>query len=247
MRTISYFAAIVLFAIAPAALADNIQITINSSVQVTGGSPNANYWGEYKTLADALGTQSQVNANVPFASSDTTFSNVSFFLPVGSVITSATMNLILSTTPIVGTGSVSVAPETLSPPDLDPHGLHMAPTFNDPATSFFTIQEVLLQPVGDSAVFAGNFFPNSPIISGNEISTGTWDLTFEVEGQIIGTVNTPGYNWDGYIEGVGQIDIPYSVQVDVDYTITPEPPSFVLLGTAMTGLVGIVRRKWLPS
>ena len=45
--------------------------------------------GTYQTLADAYGTMSTVHVSVPFVNGSTTFSNVSFFLPAGSVITSA--------------------------------------------------------------------------------------------------------------------------------------------------------------
>ena len=244
MRTLGYFAVVILLAFAPAALADSVQFTINSSVQVSGGSPNDNYWGEYRTAPDAYGTQTSVNANVPYALAETTFSNISFFLPAGSVVTSATMNLILPPDPITGTGSISIAPETVPPPDLNPNGLHIAPTFN-PGTSIFSIQNVSLQSAGSSSMAEGNFFPNLPIINGNEVSTGTWYLDFLLDGEIIGTVNTPGYNWDSYVEGYGQATLPFSVQIDVDYTVVPEPPTFILFGTAiaMAGFLYLGRHK----
>ena len=55
MRTTGYFVAIILLAFAPAALADSIQFTVNSSVLVTGSSPNDNWYGSYETLPDDMG------------------------------------------------------------------------------------------------------------------------------------------------------------------------------------------------
>lgn len=244
MRITGYFAAIILLTFAPVALADSIQFTVNSSVQVSRDSPNSNYWGEYRTLPDAFGTTSQVNAGFPpIGGVDTIFPNVSFFLPAGSVVTSATMNLILPSTAIEGTGHVVFA-GNLPPPD--PENSLQTPPILGPATSSFYVDDIFLQGNGTSS--EGNFFPNVPIINGNQIFTGTWDLDLVVSGEVVGMIDTQGFNWDGYIGGDGQADIPYSVQVDVNYTPVPEPPPFILLGTAMTlGLVGIVHRKWSAS
>ena len=184
-----------------------------------------------------------MNVSVPFADGNTTFSNVSFFLPTGSVVTSATMQIILPTTPIVGTAFVSIASQVFPPPDFSVGSLHIPATFNNVATMTDYPQEVI---VANTTIQLSSF-PTTPIISGNEVSTGTWDLTFITFGDIAATVDTQGYNWAGWITGRGQADIPYSVQVDVDYTVAPEPPSFVLLGTAMLGLLGVARRKCSAS
>jgi hypothetical protein len=249
MRTISYFAATMLLAFAPAALANSINLTINSSVHVTADSPNDNYWGTYGTLPDAFGTQGQVRANFQLYGTtiSTTFSNVSFLLPAGSVVTSATMNLVFPLNRVDGTGIVDIAPETLPPPDDDASGTHILPKFG-PATSFFNIDGVTLQQSGSNVVSDGNFFPNTPTITGDKISTGTWDLSFITSGGVVGPVTAQGYDWNGYIGGNGQADIPYSVQVDVNYSTVPEPPGFLLVATAMAiGLVAVGHRKWSPS
>jgi hypothetical protein len=244
MQTANYFAAIIVLTLSPAALANSIQFTVNSSVVVTGDSPNDSYWGYYTTPPDAFGTTPTVNAEFPFGfyGNPTTFSNVSFSVPAGSVITSATMNLVFPTGAINGTGSVGLTSETL--PQPDPNGRHIPPTFG-PGTSVFYINDVFLQGNGTSS--EDNFPLNTPFINGDEVSTGTWDLVFTLQGDVSAPVTVQGYNWDGYIGGQGQATIPYSVQIDVNYTPVPEPPGFVLLATAMIGLVGVARRKLLAN
>jgi hypothetical protein len=238
MQTANYFAAIIVLTLSPAALANSIQFTVNSSVVVTGDSPNDSYWGDYATLPDAFGTTPTVNAEFPFGYGYTTFSNVSFSVPAGSVITSATMNLVYPRGAIQGTGSMGFTSETL--PQPDPNGQHILPIIG-PGTSIFSINDILLL----NGTSSGNEFfpPPPPIINGDEVSTGTLDLEFTAQGYVFAPVLVQGYNWDGYIGGQGQATIPYSIQVDVNYTPVPEPPGFVLLTTAMIGLVGVARRK----
>jgi len=238
MQTANYFATIILLTLSPAALANSIQFTVNSSVAVTGYSPNDSYWGYYATLPDAFGTTPTVNAGIQSFGADTIFSNVSFSVPAGSVITSATMNLVFPNGSIDGTGSVGPASENL--PQPDPNGPHIPPTFG-PGTSVFSINDVFLQGNGTSSEY--NFPLYTPFINGDEVSTGTWDLEFIGQGYVFAPVTVQGYNWDGYIGGEGQATIPYSVQIDVNYTPVPEPPGFVLLATAMIGLVSVARRS----
>ena len=55
MRTTGYFVAIIFACLLPPqALADSIQFTVNSSVLVTGSSPNDNWYGSYETLPDDI-------------------------------------------------------------------------------------------------------------------------------------------------------------------------------------------------
>jgi hypothetical protein len=56
---------------------------------------------------------------------------------------------------------------------------------------------------------------------------------------------TPGINWDGYIGDSGQVDIPYTVQLDVPYSTVSEPSTFVLLGTGILFLAVAAYRKSL--
>jgi hypothetical protein len=60
-------------------------------------------------------------------------------------------------------------------------------------------------------------------------------------------INTPGYNWWGYIGATATATVDYTLYVDGTYepaANTPEPSSFVLLGTAVLGsLYQITSRK----
>ena len=139
---------------------------------------------------------------------------------------------------ILGTASVAIAPEFYPLPDFGVGSVHTPPTFNSPATMTDYVQSVYTAEGIPPSVF-----PGTPIINGNEVSTGTWNLSFISFGDIAATVDTQGYNWAGWIEGRGQADIPFSVQVDVDYTPpVPESAGFVLLGTRMIGSIAAIRR-----
>jgi hypothetical protein len=82
------------------------------------------------------------------------------------------------------------------------------------------------------------FPPPSPLISGNEVSTGDLDLPFVLSGVILDTMPTPGVNWAGYIGGSGQVVIPYTVELDVTYAPVPEPSTFVLIGAGIFAIAG---------
>jgi hypothetical protein len=225
MRNTGILATALLLTVAPAAVADSIQLLVNSSVLANFSSPNDNFWGTYSTDAPytdhpSLGYDVTVAAN---------FSSVSLFVPTGNAVTSAKIKVILPTTPIQGTG-VNFALKPFAPPGP---GISIAPTFNGTGST------------NVSAILAPSFFypPPSPLISGNEVSTGDLALDFVLGGMILDTVATPGVNWAGYIGGSGQVLIPYTVELDVTYSPVPEPSTFALLGTGILGLAGARRRR----
>jgi hypothetical protein len=225
MRIIGSLAVILLLAATPAALADSIQLSVNTSVVANLDSPNDNYWGEYVNLAGdpifvtGAGIHSVASAG---------FSDISLFLPSGSVITSATVSILLPPNGVQGTGSVF--PLGMFPDTADPSLPSVAPTFSQNGTSL---------------VFVSPFFDDlGPIINGNEVSTNLHDLPFVFGGAIFSDVVDPGSNWAGWLGGSGQVDFPYTVQLDVSYSPpVPEPSSLILFGTGGIALFGTLRRR----
>ena len=223
MRNTWIIATAILLAVAPAAIADSLQLTVNSSALVNFTSPYDSYWGVYISGQPYTDFPSFDMTGV-FAN----FSSVSVFVPAGNAVASASINVTLPPNPIQGTG-INFAETPFPTPN--PNSPSIAPTFNGNGSTNVFVD------------YAAIIF--HPIISGNEVSTGDLALYAEILGSIHDTVATPGVNWNGYIGGSGQVLIPYTVELDVTYSPVPEPSAFALLGTGIFALAGATRRQLL--
>lgn len=219
--------AALLFVVAPGARADSIQLSINSSVTTSLQTPGDNYWGFYYSWAP----QSIVYPTVRNQRVDANFSNVSLFLPAGSIVTSATMDVLLPISDIGGTGFITLE-RTL------PRQYYDQPS-TAPTPSSIGSSDVMAEYLGSHLIPA--------IINGNEISTGDLNVQFDLNGRIRGGMLTPGSNWAGYIGGSGQVTIPYTVQLMVAYSVVPEPSSIALFSTGILGFAGFLRRRFLSQ
>jgi hypothetical protein len=221
MRNTWILLAVILLIVPHAAQADTIELSVNTSFVASFYSQTDNFNGTYSTADPTYPIRSTINANFEVT---TDFSNVSVFVPAGSVITSVLEMVIVPTGEIQGTGTSFPAGPLLAP---DP-GPNIAPTFGP----------------GYSEIYASWYATlYRPIIDGDEVSTGDLTLAFFIDGQIIGVLDSPGSNWASYIGASGTAVIPYTFDVDVTYTPAPEPWSFVLLGTGLLGLVQSMRRR----
>jgi hypothetical protein len=81
------------------------------------------------------------------------------------------------------------------------------------------------------------------MVNGDEVSP-SFDLLVEYVGQVYSDIQSPGSNWAGFIAGEGELDVPYTVELDVTYSPVPEPSTFALLGTGIFGMVGLARHKF---
>jgi len=224
--TVNLLTSSLLLTIAPIALADSLQVSTNSNFVASISSPNDNFWGEYSTT---MGLYDLPHTG-PNAVTSTTFSDVSLFVPAGATITSATIQIVPVSEVVDGTGALYVA-QAFAPPD--PGAPSTAPTFSSDGSS--DVQ------VGFDQYLTGSL---SPIVSGDEVSTGNLSLYFDLNGSFDDSVTNAGINWAGYIGANGQIDIPYTVLLDVTYTPTPEPSSIALLATGLLAAAEVARRKF---
>jgi hypothetical protein len=243
MLVLTLTAVFVLFVV-PAARADSFTFSVSGSTLVYLNSPNDNYWGTYESPFDGSVT-TEVSDWAPYVAAQLNLANLSFFLPVGSTITSGSIELILPTTTLQGTSvATNVTTEHLPPPDQDsPVGT--LPTFDPGTASLYPFDSVNGIGSGDGVFDLTMGFGQtvySPLISGNEISTG--DLALELSGassgEMVAMVATQGYNYDGYVDINGEVNVPYTLEVVGTYTppaATPEPSAVVLLGTGMLALM----------
>jgi hypothetical protein len=237
LKRVLTMAAVSLLLVAPTAFADSFSFSVSSSTLVNLSSPNDNYWGDYETHVDGPGTTPEVRVNAPFVNGEISLTNVSFFLPAGSTITSASMELILPTTVVDGTSVAGTVGHFPPPNPSDP--TQIAPTFVDPGTAY-------LNPIssvnGTSNAGAGIFdiTDQAPVITGSQISTGDVSLDFTGDnGWMEAIVATQGYNFGAYVDASGEVNLPFTIEVVGDYTVTPEPSGMVLLGTGVLALLAV--------
>ena len=194
MRTICSLAIVFLSLSAPAMRADTIQLTVNSSVLANIISPDDNFWGQYST----------VTQKIDYPSLDLGTGHLSIF-PVfrccfRQEASSLQQQLTSSCPPLRFTGRESTMPRMRFPPP-DWNAPSIAPTFTNTGTSEVTVSANAITPLG--------FFDSpTPLIDGNEVSIGNFTFLIEIDGEIMGQLATSGVNWNGYVGGSGQVDIP---------------------------------------
>jgi hypothetical protein len=215
-----------MLSLAPTALADSIQFSVSTTFLANVYSRNDNYYGYYRTGDSPFG----VNASIGEFVSTVDLSSYSFYLPEGSLVTAVGTKVIVpsTTTSFTGTGRLFATDASIPPTPGKPS---LAPTFSQMGSS-----TVFVSYAGQNFLYA---------VDANEVSFGGSPVNFYLNGSIRGVMTDPGSNWSGYIGGDGQVTIPYTVEVDVIYTVVPipEPSTLALLSTGMLGMAGIVRRK----
>jgi hypothetical protein len=230
MRLPYLLAGALVLSLAPTAFADSIQYSVSTSFLANVYSPNDNYYGYYHT-GDPT---SSVTASIGEFRSTVDLSAYLFYLPEGSLVTAVSTKVIVPTitTLITGTGYLFHTDQLGSPTPGEPS---IAPTFSQMGSS-----TVFVRDTAGKVQYA---------VNANEVSFGDSPLYFDLGGTIHGVMTNPGSNWSGYIGGNGQVTIPYTVELDVTYTIVPipEPSTLALLSTGMLGMLGVVRRKIFNS
>jgi hypothetical protein len=203
----------------PVALADSIQLTTTIDLAVVSD----NFAGEYVNVGSApfLLTDPEV-----VGSTSAFPSNASVFVPEGSVITSALATVTLLQGTYQGTGHI--VPFLDQFPGSDPNLPSVAPTFST---------------IGTSEVTVDAFTVSLPATVNGDTVSPSFGVVIDYVGVVHSDLEIPGSNWAGFIGGVGEVEIPYTVELDVTYSPVPEPSTFALLGTGIFGLAGLVRRR----
>ena len=213
---------------APAALADSIQYTLNATavMKINSEQGDNNFSGQYVNSPEAPYLLDYPSACCVASIS---LQNASVIVPAGSVIDSAFVSITVPTGPFYGSGYVFADGGQFG--EDDPSLPSVAPTFSTTGTS-----EVSLD---------GFSVTTLAMVEGEEVSSQFQDLSLDYYGRIESAFLNPGSNWGGYIDGVGQVDVPYTVSLDVTYSPVPEPSTLALFGTGILGLAGMARRKFV--
>jgi hypothetical protein len=249
MRLTTILFAALLLTVATVAKADSFQFTINSSVQeYMNDADNDNYMEIYSTPRDAWGGLSTISAGT-LQYGNSPFSNISFSIPEGNVITSAHLYLIFSSAGVQGPADAAFYPgrAALHPPDTDnpisipatigsaTAGLNVV-GLNDPIFSGIRTE-------GDSTIID---LSSELVINGDEVySIFLDDINLSVDAVITANIETNGYNYASYVGGSAQLTLPYELEVTGTYSPVPEPSNIALLGTGLLGLASIARYKYI--
>jgi hypothetical protein len=209
----------------PSALADSIQFILNTTATINLSTFSTNFAGQYVNVAGLpfLFTDPEVAgpATVPLA-------NASVSVPAGSVITSAFATVTLLQGTYQGTGHIVPLGQFAG---HDPSLPSIAPTFSTIGTSEVTVDSVIVGPL-------------PAMVNGDEVSPNFQNLIVDYSGHVHSDLESPGSNWAGYLGAVGEVDVPYTIELDVTYSPVPEPSTIALLGAGILGLTAIRRKSF---
>jgi hypothetical protein len=225
MRTKWLLITALLLAVVPVVQADSLQLSVNTSYVANLTSPSDSFYGVYLNISTQPPSLDYPSVCcflfVPV-------SNVSVFAPAGSVVNHATESIVLPNESLQGTGFVF--PAGVFGGSIDPSLPSIAPTFGTSGITQLSVDNV--------------FFQGAPIINGDETSTNFQFVALSISGRFESGLADPGFNWAGYISGQGQVTVPYTIQLDVDYSPVPEPSALALFGTGALGIVSFVRHRF---